>query len=80
MHFTNSTQSDIISEKISIDFENPEQIPLSIQLFDISGRLIRSIRKVTGSYYVLEKEGLPKGIYVILISGIKNLPKLIILN
>lgn len=69
-----------ILERIRFDFENPEDLPVSIQLFDIRGTLIRSTQIINGSSYILEKDELPKGIYLLLISGIENLPRLIILN
>jgi len=69
-----------VTMRIRIDFDNPDRIPLSLRLFDTTNPLIRSFRKITGSTFAMEKEGLEKGIYLLLFSGIKNLPRLIILN
>ncbi|UCG26740.1 MAG: hypothetical protein JSV24_07095 [Bacteroidales bacterium] len=69
-----------LTEQIRIDFNNPDHVPLSLRLFDNTGRLIRSARRITGSTFIMKREGLQKGIYLLTFSGIKNLPRLIILN
>lgn len=44
----------------------PEGLPFqSLQLFDASGRLVRSIQQMSSSTYALDRAGLPSGVYVV---------------
>ncbi|MCS7037946.1 MAG: T9SS type A sorting domain-containing protein [Saprospiraceae bacterium] len=45
----------------SSDSEHPIQ---AIEVFDISGRMVRQVRGIEASTYVLQRDGLPDGIYV----------------
>lgn len=80
MDLEESGWTKFISEQIRIDFENPKQIPLDLYLVDLNGAVIQSANSITGSSYILEKDGLQKGIYMLLIKGMQTISKLIILN
>jgi len=45
----------------STDAEHPIQ---AIELYDLSGRLVRNIRNIENSYYTLQRDGMPNGMYV----------------
>lgn len=44
----------------------PEGLPLlGLDLFDASGRLVRSVQHLGSSTYTLERAGLPRGVYIV---------------
>ncbi|MFN0014353.1 MAG: T9SS type A sorting domain-containing protein [Saprospiraceae bacterium] len=43
------------------DAEHPIQ---AIELYDLSGRMVRNVRNIENSYYTLQRDGMPNGMYV----------------
>ncbi|MCS6929789.1 MAG: T9SS type A sorting domain-containing protein [Saprospiraceae bacterium] len=56
--FPNPAQSEVW---FSSDGDHPI---LSIEIFDINGRLVRQIRGIQASSYLMPRDGLPRGMYV----------------
>jgi len=57
------------TEYTTLRFENPEGYPYSLYMVDISGKVVRVRRNITGSEYILRKEGLRRGFYMIELRG-----------
>jgi hypothetical protein len=47
-------------------FTVPEEMPLTaLEVFDISGRMVRRVEEINNHVYTLERNGLPRGMYLI---------------
>jgi hypothetical protein len=54
---------------LTIDFPNPGNEAFTFSLYDLSGRLIRSFRYITGDSFVFQRYELPPGLYIVELTG-----------
>jgi hypothetical protein len=52
-----------------ISFRNPDHEPFIFRLFDMNGRLIRQIKGIRNSRFILQRDGLEAGIYCYQLTG-----------
>jgi hypothetical protein len=64
----------------TVQFPNPDNHTYEFTLTDISGQTVKNIHSVTGSQVVIEKGGLPGGIYFITLRGDKTYRSKIVFN
>lgn len=69
-----------VSDRVVIDFDNPENQPVRIRVTDLSGRLWISLDKITSVSEKLEVSNLPPGVYIVQIIGQSVLTGRMIVN
>lgn len=57
------------NESATVVFSNPDKQPFSIQLIDITGKTVQSIKNITSNTLNISKNKLPAGIYYLQLSG-----------
>ncbi len=53
------------TDRVTIEFHNPDNQNLTLTLFDLQGRNVRRIENITGNRFYLHRDGLPSGLYII---------------
>jgi hypothetical protein len=59
------------NELTILKFPNPENNLFRLRIIDLTGKILRNINGISGSDYVLERDNLQKGYYIIELSGDK---------
>lgn len=60
------------SETTTISFNNSEFNSYNLKLTDVTGKVVRIINDIKSDTYILNREDLPKGFYIIELSGKEN--------
>jgi hypothetical protein len=64
-----SSYPNPFSHSTTLEFPNPGQKPFALYITDLSGKVMRIERDITGSSYVLERKSLEKGYYLFELKG-----------
>jgi hypothetical protein len=59
------------SDRTTLKFPNPENRLFRLKIFDLTGKVIRNINDISGTEYILERNNLEEGYYIIELSGDK---------
>jgi glucose/arabinose dehydrogenase len=57
-----------LAERTLLEFPEAGS-PYTLEILDLQGRVLRRIEGITGSSYLIEREGLPAGLYLLRLSG-----------
>jgi predicted outer membrane repeat protein len=57
------------NETTTLKFPNPENNLFSLRVLDLTGKVLREISNIAGSEYILERNDLQQGYYIIELSG-----------
>jgi hypothetical protein len=59
-------------ERVLIEFENPNHESMDVQITTLTGQIVRLIKGQTGERVLIERDGLPTGIYFVSIWNING--------
>ena len=57
------------SDRTTLKFPNPENRLFRLKIFDLTGKVIRDVNNIAGTEYILEKDNLKEGYYIIELGG-----------
>ncbi len=57
------------NETTTLKFQNPENNLFKLRILDLTGKVLREINDISGSEYILERNDLQQGYYIIELSG-----------
>ncbi len=60
------------SEATTIEFSNPQNEAYRLRLTDVSGKIVKEVGMITGESYLLKKDQLVPGMYIIELVGAEN--------
>ena len=69
-----------VTTTATVQFPNPDHHVYQFTLTNINGQIVKSIHSFTGDKLVIEKDGLPDGIYFITLRGDQTYRSKVIIN
>ena len=57
------------TERTSLIFDNRDGSPYTLFIIDLSGKVCRVVDRITASYFILERDGLKEGFYLLELRG-----------